>query len=648
MSNHEVIAIDNESPRLLNPGGVHTSRPRSASATIVACALGLSCGCGQRSGNHDATTGDDQALAFATQTQVLGSIAPGETRTAAYANPPLYRAFRFAGNAAETVDFWVRSGDGDAMAWVLDGNFGILAANNDADASTTDAHVVAALPWDGIFFITFRERARHAAHFTVSFAAAPDGGATAPLTDGGATAIDPSPAPDAAGASDASPAGSDSSTGGSDASPGACAGGCTAPQTCGGDGTPNRCGYVTKVFSGAAHVAAAEDHTCVTLTGDLDVKCWGNNDSDQLGFASNTRVSPPPDPTNLVSYDFLCTDAACALPKPTIYLFTGTYRNTWLINSFGEIMGSGLSAPPSPTGAFENDTIRAEGGATLLSPMGGSGHFCFVTPGGNLKWHCWGGSNTYFELGGTPWTLSMPWYPGAIEGAAGGIDSYVEMVTGGFFTCAQLNWLSAYEIDCWGKNDHGQLGHGTVGAPSQAQLAVVNVDAQNTHKLSAGFGHTCAVVAPAGDVVCWGLNDEGQIGDGTTTDRAQAVAVGLSGVTKVAAGGEHTCALVGGGVKCWGLNDRGQLGNGGGGTPGPTPLIGIPTDAPPPTVYSSRPVDVVGLSGAAVDIAVGLRHSCAVISDGTMQCWGFNRDGQLGDGTFVDRAQPTTVRQMVF
>ncbi|KAJ1488449.1 regulator of chromosome condensation 1/beta-lactamase-inhibitor protein II, partial [Baffinella frigidus] len=139
-----------------------------------------------------------------------------------------------------------------------------------------------------------------------------------------------------------------------------------------------------------------------------------------------------------------------------------------------------------------------------------------------------------------------------------------------------------------------------------------------------------------GSVKCWGYNDSARLGDGTGTDRRDGTpvdVVGLVGKAVAVAGGKgaHTCVLMeDGSIKCWGYNINGQLGD-------DTKSV------------RATPVDVVGLGGKAVAVAVGGDSTCALMvkgvrtEDGSLKCWGGNDAGQLGDGTNDNSNTPVLV-----
>ena len=157
--------------------------------------------------------------------------------------------------------------------------------------------------------------------------------------------------------------------------------------------------------------------------------------------------------------------------------------------------------------------------------------------------------------------------------------------------------------------------------------------------LAAGNGHSCAVAA-GGSVKCWGLNGDGELGDGTTTSASTAVPVtGLTGVRAVATGAYHSCALLAAGtVKCWGYNFHGELGDGT--RSGPQSCARRSGSASQPC--SMTPA-AVRISGKVTAIAAGAYHSCALLSAGTVQCWGYDANGQLGDGTVKTSSVPVPV-----
>jgi alpha-tubulin suppressor-like RCC1 family protein len=167
--------------------------------------------------------------------------------------------------------------------------------------------------------------------------------------------------------------------------------------------------------------------------------------------------------------------------------------------------------------------------------------------------------------------------------------------------------------------------------PAASETATTTPDAtipteRHAVAVSAGERHTCALTDQGG-VNCWGNNEHGQLGNGSMVNSSVPVEVqGLRNVTAIAAGWAHTCALTqSGAVECWGYNKNGELGNG-------------------KTADSSMPVEVSGLSAGAVVIGTKEDHTCAVIVDGAVTCWGYNPFGQLGDGTHISRSVPVAVQ----
>lgn len=193
-----------------------------------------------------------------------------------------------------------------------------------------------------------------------------------------------------------------------------------------------------------------------------------------------------------------------------------------------------------------------------------------------------------------------------------------QVVAGEEFACARLD---DGRVQCWGRGDAGQLGRDAgpgVHGPEDVSLGGPVVE------ITAGVAHACAR-RQTGAIRCWGLGDRGQLGYGVAalpgSTPASVGDVPLGGVaTAVVAGGDHTCALLlDGQVRCWGDNEYGQLGY------GHTLVIG---DDETPAMVGD-----VALGGAAVSVVAGLRHTCALLDEGTVRCWGEGASGQLGLGS---------------
>lgn len=189
-----------------------------------------------------------------------------------------------------------------------------------------------------------------------------------------------------------------------------------------------------------------------------------------------------------------------------------------------------------------------------------------------------------------------------------GAVTVVQLGGGAGYNCALL---SNGTVKCWGGNAHGCLGDGTLVSRTVPTLVGGLSDAT---AIFAGAQHTCATHAN-GDLVCWGNNGSGQLGDGTQNDSTGPVTAKTSNTITARTMGNHTCALASDGeVRCWGDNTYGEVGS----------------NALLQPVLS--PVLVSELQSSTAQLATGRAHSCALDKSGGVRCWGWNTVGQLGDG----------------
>jgi alpha-tubulin suppressor-like RCC1 family protein len=273
-----------------------------------------------------------------------------------------------------------------------------------------------------------------------------------------------------------------------------------------------------------------------------------------------------------------------------------------------------------------------ESGVKAISA--GRTHLCALTTTGGVK--CLG-SNTDGQLGDGTFTDSDD--PVDVTGVSGvtAIDA------GGFHTCALT---SAGAVKCWGDDEAGQLGDGG----NQNQNAPVTVTGlgggsgqPKATVIATGAYNTCALVASTAGgnaALCWGMNYEGQLGNGINANSNVPVQVsGLeSGVTAITVGGGFVCAIMtGGGVNCWGDNLHGALGEGSTGfmRSAPWPVSGL--NSPVTSLSAGGNINMMNVS------ATTWGHVCSVTASENVFCWGQNDSGQLGNQSTTSSSVPVYV-----
>jgi len=356
-------------------------------------------------------------------------------------------------------------------------------------------------------------------------------------------------------------------------------------------------------------ISAGKFHSCGVTTDNL-AYCWGQDASGELGDgthpANGSSSTPIPVSGGL---HFLQVSAgnyySCGVT-------TDQRAYCWGENFYGKL-GDGTNTP-------RLTPVAVIGGHRFRQVDTGDYHTCAVTPSDEA--FCWG-YNHYGQLGDGS-TFNQRRRPVRV---AGGL-TFRRVIAGALHTCGVTTGFRAY---CWGDGRDGQIGDGktyTRWTPRLVTggLSFRQVHAGYTHR--PGGAHSCGVTTD-NRAYCWGGNDQGQLGDGTTIQRLKPVAVagGLQ-FNGVSPSEEHTCGVTTGSrAYCWGWSYYGVLGDGSQLGDGPARL---------------SPVAVVGgISFSAVSAGPG--HTCGVTTGNAGYCWGQNNAGQLGDGSQTTTSTPVAV-----
>ena len=328
-----------------------------------------------------------------------------------------------------------------------------------------------------------------------------------------------------------------------------------------------------------AEVAAGSQHSCARLQ-DGRIQCWGSADSGRLGSMSTTKL--PVQVANVRGAREVAVGAAhsCARLADQSVLCWG--KNT------GGALGNGRPGPSSGTRLSRVKDLR-----DVVQLASGQDFTCARRQNGQVA--CWGRNDTGQLGNGHDPSSNVPITPS-------GLAQIIDVATGAHHACALT---SQAHIKCWGASSRGQLGQ--IKELQRAPTPIKGL--RNPVELSASHDRTCAR-ARDGTIACWGGDAE----PGNNSPRKDLKE--STGLSALATGWRHNCAILRGSVRCWGDNDKGQLGNG----------VGARELGPRPT-----PVAVKGLVDAQ-QVALGRKHSCARRMNGAVVCWGDSSAGQLGAG----------------
>ena len=401
--------------------------------------------------------------------------------------------------------------------------------------------------------------------------------------------------------------------------------------------------------SSMPQLTAGRSHTCASF-GDGTVKCWGQNGAGQLGLGDtqNRGAQPGQMGASLPMVDLgsgrRTIELTAGYSHTCALLDNGTVK-CWGDNDSGELgLGDTMNRGDQPNEMGASlPAVDLGPGRTALQITAGAEHTCVRLDNGTVK--CWGYNNSgQLGLGDT---LRRGAQPGEIGTNLPVVDlgpgrTALQITAGQRHTCARLDNGA---VKCWGYNLNGQLGlgntrdYGDEALEMGVNLPFVDLGPGRTAlQITAGDYHTCARL-DNGTVKCWGYNNGGQLGLGDRQARgdqagqmgANLLAVDLGpGRTalQITAGSEHTCArLDNSTVKCWGWNGSGQLGLGDTQSRGDQPG----------QMGASLPVVDLGPGRTALQITAGDSHTCARLDNGTVKCWGDNDMGELGLGDTQNR-----------
>ncbi|HLK92462.1 MAG TPA: hypothetical protein VKZ18_21380 [Polyangia bacterium] len=374
-------------------------------------------------------------------------------------------------------------------------------------------------------------------------------------------------------------------------------------------------------------LALGDQHTCALYNGGY-VRCWGDNSVGELGLGlMNTNFEGNTQPYLIPPVTFATSGGATALAAGnnfTCAVLSDGSVQCWGTNSNGEL-GQGSTAPTSSGQASVVSLGQSATGITVSRSLGLA---CAVLADGSVR--CWGSNASgALGLGNNTAFPSMTMTPSQFGPVS--LGTTATGIAGSNGACALL---TGGTIRCWGDNNFGELGLGVTTAFSNTMVpsaygAVPLPSGKTALSIAMGTGFACTRLND-GSAQCWGRNNVGQLGIGTTNTVGDnevatigAVVLGTT-VSNLVAGVTETCGLFAsdGGWRCWGSNANGELGY-----PDLTTRGSTSTTTP-----NQLTALTFGTGRTATAIFLGNGDACALLDDNEVRCWGNNASGQLGLG----------------
>lgn len=380
--------------------------------------------------------------------------------------------------------------------------------------------------------------------------------------------------------------------------------------------------YDLRVF--AKEISSGGSHTCAIIEDD-SVACWGYNYSQELGYGDANKYGEGTDRYRAPSFPINLGASRTARRLSVNYSHSCAILDDDSVKCWGQNASGQLGYGDNKKLGTPAATSIVLGGKAAVIATGLS-HTCVILENGSVK--CWG-ANSAGQLGYGDYTsrLAAPSTPVDL----GPNRRAKSLALGAYHSCAVLDDDS---VKCWGNNANGQLGLSDKNYRNKPDSAVKFAGNNNlrARSIAAGAYHTCAILSDS-STYCWGRGKQGQLGYGDVNDKmvSDAAALNFGGrrIEKISAGLSHTCALFDNDdVQCWGSNEEAQLGTG--------------TTVPQ---TSANAAVTISFGGASVkSISAGRLHTCAILDDDTMKCWGSNSYGQLGAGkTYSGTTPPAEV-----